>query len=126
MIGPMKLDAKLLKLSADRGWQQKEVARRMGVPTTTVNSWFKGTSRPSQKNLIVLARVLGVAAEFLGDDARDFADPSASGLTEDDHFLLRTFHALEIPADEAVRRLAYPSESVRTRPVKPPQENPGA
>ena len=54
----------------DRGLTQDELARLLGRPTRTVESWEKNQRRPSPDNLRHLARALRVAEQDLNPESQ--------------------------------------------------------
>jgi transcriptional regulator with XRE-family HTH domain len=48
-----------------RGWSQKELARRAGIPTKTIEHYEIALSKPSLEMLRRLAGMLGVTTDYL-------------------------------------------------------------
>ena len=48
-----------------RGWTQAELARRMSITRSGVNSWEQGLSMPSPTCLVDLAKVFSVSTDYL-------------------------------------------------------------
>ena len=46
-------------------WTQAELARRLGVTRTGVNSWEQGLSMPSPAFLVELAKAFSVSTDYL-------------------------------------------------------------
>ena len=68
---------RLKKLRERKGLLQKELAKRLGVPATTLNSWETGKAEPRTDRLIKLADFFEVSVDYLlghvplGEDPRD-------------------------------------------------------
>jgi transcriptional regulator with XRE-family HTH domain len=48
-----------------RGWSPKDLARRAGIPTKTIEHYEIGLSKPSLEMLLRLAGMLGVTTDYL-------------------------------------------------------------
>lgn len=59
------LGERIQKAREERGIAQAEMARRVGVVTTTAWRWEHGQSTPRPSDLTRLAEVLGVTKEWL-------------------------------------------------------------
>ena len=56
----------LEELERRKGWGEREVLQRLGVPRSTYRSWRDGTSEPSKRlHWIKLAETFGVSVESL-------------------------------------------------------------
>jgi transcriptional regulator with XRE-family HTH domain len=58
--------ATIRQLRQAAGLTQAELAHRVGVQTSQVSRWERGTAEPSARHARRLARALGVAVEALG------------------------------------------------------------
>ncbi len=60
---------KLESLRRAKKWTQEELAERVGVSVSTINSWIKGTRTPEMGNLQKIASVFGMSLdEFLKEE----------------------------------------------------------
>lgn len=60
---------KLESLRRGKKWTQEELAERVGVSVSTINSWIKGTRTPEMGNLQKIASVFGMSLdEFLKEN----------------------------------------------------------
>lgn len=71
----MTFSEKLITLRSGRGWSQETLARELGVTRQAVGRWEKGTGLPDANSLMALARVFGVDAEWLLDEAAKEPEP---------------------------------------------------
>lgn len=60
-----------------RGWTEADLAARLGVATSVVRGWEEGRSDPNDRQLAVVARVLGVPEQVLTDPV--VLDPGPGG-----------------------------------------------
>jgi transcriptional regulator with XRE-family HTH domain len=69
------LAAFLKEQRAERGWSQRELARRMGVTHATLQSWESAKSTADTKNVEKIADVFGIESwelmKFLGEEVID-------------------------------------------------------
>jgi transcriptional regulator with XRE-family HTH domain len=56
---PHPIVAQLRADREDRGWSQAALARRIGVGTSTVQTWEDGSRQPVLRHLLAYARALG-------------------------------------------------------------------
>ena len=58
---------RIRELIKQKGLEQKEIAEKMGLPVTTVNSWFRPTKPgfPTFPRLCKLADILGCSIDYL-------------------------------------------------------------
>lgn len=62
----VELGERILRLRAARGWSQREFARRVGVASKSVISYYElGERFPSYETLIRLADVFNVSTDYL-------------------------------------------------------------
>lgn len=58
-----KIGSKIKELRDAKGWSQKELAEKAGLPLITVASWEQGVREPKATLLFRIARVLGASCE---------------------------------------------------------------
>lgn len=52
-----------------RGWTEHELAKRSGIPQSTISSWYRTNSRPSMKSLQKLCDVFGITlSQLIGEE----------------------------------------------------------
>lgn len=74
----MQLHEKLDQRREKKGMSVRELARRLGdVSDTTVGRWMTGETEPRFKEVVRLARILGLSLKFLADNSRN--EPSRAG-----------------------------------------------
>ena len=82
MIGSMKFKdlGNLIKAEREkRGWDQIDLAKRMGVTQQTVSRWEKGDSRPKQSDLSKLVDLFsGENYQWFAKAGYDFDEPDTS------------------------------------------------
>jgi transcriptional regulator with XRE-family HTH domain len=112
-----KMIAKMLAAMTARGWDQKELARSVGLPEGRVTKW-KSTGEPTARQALAIARALGVSLEWLADDTQDYPPPPSEGGTpsgREVHALLEV--AIEVLGrEEVLRRLLASSDVERPQP----------
>lgn len=100
----MEFAKKLNKLMDERGVTYLEVARHVGVGTTTVFRWLNQKGKPLRPRLdeaARLAELLGVRVDYLADDALDAPPP---GLSPQEELLLDLIRRMGV--NEASDRLS--------------------
>jgi transcriptional regulator with XRE-family HTH domain len=101
---------KLLRI--DRGWTQRDLAKKIGYTRSAVSAWEVGRNEPSHTDLVKLSEVFKVAVGYLVGslDRPNDKEPEGGESTEDKlkHLLnnstVRLLHFLEeshLSADEA-------------------------
>jgi transcriptional regulator with XRE-family HTH domain len=76
----MTFGEKVLTLRKQKGWSQRDLVKAIGeAGPSTVSAWENG-STPAMDVALKVARALGVALDYLADDAQE--SPTASGLTD--------------------------------------------
>lgn len=65
----MKWNEKVLKLLQEKDISQKELAQMTGIAESSVSRYLKADKRPRLDIVINFAKILGVKAEYLLDDA---------------------------------------------------------
>ncbi|MCR4297841.1 MAG: helix-turn-helix domain-containing protein [Gallionella sp.] len=96
----------------ERGWSQEELARRMSVTQPSVAEWESGRKAPHMKNLMRLAKLLGVAIEWLSTGRGEMHPPPPLAVSEpasayewmlpEERRLLKTFARLQPRQREAL------------------------
>ena len=59
------IGAKIMELRQKLGWTQSRLAQELNVNTKTIKNWENETSEPSLKNIVQLAKVFSVTADYL-------------------------------------------------------------
>lgn len=59
------IDERIKELRNKNGLTQKQLAKRVGVTRTTINSWEMAISAPSCNYLAELSKTFGVSADYL-------------------------------------------------------------
>lgn len=101
----MEFAKKLNKLMAERDVTYEEVAKHVGVGTTTVFRWLNQKGKPLRPRLdeaARLAELLGVGVDYLADDALDAPPPP--GLSPQEELLLDLIRRMGV--NEASDRLS--------------------
>jgi transcriptional regulator with XRE-family HTH domain len=80
-----ELGRRIVRLRKRRGWQQAELAQRLGVPRSTLGNWERGVHTPSLAALRSLQRELGVSFDELLSD-----EPPVVGLARGQQAEART------------------------------------
>ena len=70
-----------------RGWTQAELARRMNMTRTGINSWEQGLSMLSPPSLVDLAKLFSVSTDYLLG-VENHSTVNVTGLNEEDVALL--------------------------------------
>jgi transcriptional regulator with XRE-family HTH domain len=65
------LGERIVKAYKDLGWSQARLALRLGVDRKTLGNWIAGRHRPSYADLVAVAAVTGVSADWLVGDFYD-------------------------------------------------------
>lgn len=95
---------KITALIKQKGLTQKEVEAQLGLAENRISKWANGAGEPKAHQVWLLAKALGVSAEYLLNDAVD--DPANdTGLTEDERYILKTVRSIGLTADEFARRV---------------------
>jgi len=64
----MKLHERLQKRADELGIKQVDLCKKLGIPKTTMNGYFKGTREPDIETLKLLARALSTTIGHLVGD----------------------------------------------------------
>ena len=86
-----ELGDRIWKLREARGWSQRELARRAGIASKSVISYYElGERHPTLENLVRIAKVFGVTTDYLllGDEP-DAAAPVSTETREDGDTYIR-------------------------------------
>lgn len=89
MESMMTLMEKVDKLLKQRGSNQADLARALGVAPSRVTNWIQGTGVPNAYQTLVLARMLGVSMEYLADQEQEGPPPDASWHQDVERFVER-------------------------------------
>lgn len=107
---------KIQALIKAKGLTQKEVEAQLGFAENRISKWINGAGEPKAHQVWLLARALGVSAEYLLNDSID--DPTNdTGLTEDERYILKTVRSIGLTADEFARKV-YGIEMGKGEPPK--------
>ena len=74
------------------GKEQKEVAKAIGVATSTFNDWVKGKKYPRIDKIEMLANYFGIKKSFLIEDKTNA--PEYTNLSEGEKMWLELYHRL--------------------------------
>ena len=67
------VNSRIIKMMADHGWTQYELARRSKVAQATIASWNAGRSQPTIEKLERICKAFGISlSEFFGDEEKVF------------------------------------------------------
>jgi len=61
----MTMGEKILNMRKARGWNQEELADRVGVSRQAVSRWESGTAKPDADKIIAICDLFGVSADYL-------------------------------------------------------------
>lgn len=61
----MTFGEKILNMRKARGWNQEELADRVGVTRQAVSRWESGSAKPDADKIIVICDLFGVSADYL-------------------------------------------------------------
>lgn len=86
---------------------QKMVALEVGVRPPTVSQWESGVKKPSRKNIIKLANLYHVSADYLLDMQYDSPDISESDLSPDEKKLVQDYRNLNQQGQEYIRQTMH-------------------
>ena len=68
----MDIQKRIEELMRDRGWSQRQLAKKSGLPQSTINSWARTNGKPSVESLVILCQAFGITmAEFFADGLED-------------------------------------------------------
>ena len=80
---------RIKKLRVQQGMTQRELARRLSITRSSVNSWEMGISVPSTQYIVELAKIFKVSTDYLLGLSSS-ATVNVSGLTDEDVQLVHT------------------------------------
>jgi transcriptional regulator with XRE-family HTH domain len=61
----MTMGEKILNMRKARGWNQEELAERVGVTRQAVSRWEAGSAKPDADKIITICDLFGVSADYL-------------------------------------------------------------
>ena len=61
----MTMGEKILNMRKARGWNQEELAERVGVTRQAVSRWEAGSAKPDADKIIAICDLFGVSADYL-------------------------------------------------------------
>lgn len=61
----MTMGVKILNMRKARGWNQEELAERVGVTRQAVSRWESGAAKPDADKIIAICDLFGVSADYL-------------------------------------------------------------
>lgn len=61
----MTIGQKILSLRKARGWNQEELAERIGVTRQAVSRWESDSAKPDADKIVVICDLFGVSADYL-------------------------------------------------------------
>ena len=61
----MTIGEKILKLRKARGWNQEELAEKIGVSRQAVSRWESDSAKPDADKIIAICDLFGVSADYL-------------------------------------------------------------
>jgi transcriptional regulator with XRE-family HTH domain len=83
---------RLIALRKDRGWSQRELARRCGFGESLIRKYESGESDPSTTYLAILADQFGVSADYLLGRSEDVGGQKIMlGLTKEEEEIIDSF-----------------------------------
>lgn len=85
----MLLMEKVDKLLKQRGANQADLARMLGVSPSRITNWIQGTGVPNAYQTLAIARMLGVSMEYLADQEWEGPPSDASWLPDVERFVDR-------------------------------------
>ena len=78
----MTMGEKILNMRKARGWNQEELAERIGVTRQAVSRWESGAAKPDADKIIAICDLFGVSADYL---LRDQYSGEESGVQPEKH-----------------------------------------
>lgn len=70
----MEFSERLKKLRKDTGLTQVDVANKLGISQQAYASWERGIKKPTQENLVKIAKVLNVSVDYLVGNSEEKSD----------------------------------------------------
>ena len=61
----MNMGEKILNLRKARGWNQEELAERIGVTRQAVSRWESNSAKPDADKIIAICDLFGISADYL-------------------------------------------------------------
>ena len=94
----MIIAQRIVELREEKGWTQGELAKKVGVHFRSVGRWERGEALPGAEDVMKLAKVLGVTADYLL-----FENAPRDGRVDiEDVELLKMFEEISIMDEETV------------------------
>ena len=94
----MIIAQRIVELREEKGWTQGELAKKVGVHFRSVGRWERGEALPGAEDVMKLAKVLGVPADYLL-----FENAPRDGRVDiEDVELLKMFEEISIMDEETV------------------------
>lgn len=87
----------------ERGISQAELARRTGLPRSSISQYLSGKNTPRQKALNAIAEVLGVSSDDLNDTKRITVKSAAALMGVSEQFVRVAMQQNELPIGTAVK-----------------------
>ena len=115
MVHAMSLGERIEALRKEIGISQAELARRVGVRQSTMNSLIKGNSRTT-RSLVAIARELRTTPAYLSGETDD-PDADLPDVDPNDAAWLEQLHSLTPEDREAVLQLMGSLTSRRKKPT---------
>lgn len=81
----MTMGEKILNMRKARGWNQEELAERIGVTRQAVSRWESGAAKPDADKIIAICDLFGVSADYL---LRDRYSGEGSNLKSEKHSVI--------------------------------------
>ena len=76
----MNMGEKILNMRKARGWNQEELAERIGVTRQAVSRWESNSAKPDADKIIALCDLFGISADYLLRD--QYAGEGSAAQTE--------------------------------------------
>jgi transcriptional regulator with XRE-family HTH domain len=120
----MHFGERLRKLLGERGRSQVALAQAIGTNQQQISRWVDAEHPPKAEYLLKIAEYFNVTTDYLYGVGERLT-PGAEILTDDERYVLRSFRAFGISADEAIRRMAGQiAVDAVEQPAKPAAEQP--
>lgn len=90
----MEFSERLKTLRKEAGFTQVDVAEKLGISQPAYASWERGAKKPTQDNLVKIAKILNVSVDYLVGNSQETSDEldniellfrmNSKGLTEEE------------------------------------------
>ena len=97
----------------EQGLEQKDVARRLGVKTSTVLNWEEDRAEPRANRVQMLAGILGVSITWLLSGQGEGPSPAGEGPEADLMELLAELRRVRVEQARLTERLAILEKRLR-------------